>query len=240
MTYVPNHNPWVATDTLTTTELNNFETIYDNNYAYIQSHIHDSLFETQTEMNAKYWWTGNDGHGSGADADSIEYGTGNISGAQLAAYSVKKGLIVMWAGAIVDIPAPWHLCDGTSGTINLTNKFIVGAGDTFAALTEGGSNTIAPSGTLTINTHQLTSAELAAHNHPFKDISVTAWSGPSGTQMAGAAVSGKPETSTAGSTPSAGGDGLHGHSTAEGSLITGTGASVMPYYYALAYIQKIT
>lgn len=42
------------------------------------------------------------------------------------------GIIVLWYGAIVDIPAGWQLCDGTNGTPDLRNKFIAGAGDTYA------------------------------------------------------------------------------------------------------------
>ena len=42
-----------------------------------------------------------------------------------------KGIIVLWSGAIVDIPAGWHLCDGNMGTPDLRNKFIVGSGDIY-------------------------------------------------------------------------------------------------------------
>lgn len=41
------------------------------------------------------------------------------------------GLIVIWFGAIADIPEGWVICDGTNNTPNLTNRFIVGAGDTY-------------------------------------------------------------------------------------------------------------
>jgi hypothetical protein len=40
---------------------------------------------------------------------------------------VPIGGIIAWSGLISAIPANWHLCDGTTGTPNLTNKFIVGA-----------------------------------------------------------------------------------------------------------------
>jgi len=50
-----------------------------------------------------------------------------------------KGIIVLWAGAIVDIPAGWQLCDGTNGTPDLRIRFVVGAGDTFAVDDTGGS-----------------------------------------------------------------------------------------------------
>jgi len=48
------------------------------------------------------------------------------------------GIIVMWSGAIVDIPAGWHLCDGTEGTPDLRNRFIVCAGDTYRVNGQGG------------------------------------------------------------------------------------------------------
>lgn len=41
------------------------------------------------------------------------------------------GAIILWSGAIVDIPAGWQLCDGTNGTPDLRNRFIVGAGDQY-------------------------------------------------------------------------------------------------------------
>jgi hypothetical protein len=39
-----------------------------------------------------------------------------------------KHMIVIWAGAIVDIPAGWVLCDGNNNTPDLRGCFIVGAG----------------------------------------------------------------------------------------------------------------
>lgn len=52
-----------------------------------------------------------------------------------------KGLICLWSGAIADIPAGWHICDGTDGTPDLRNRFIVGAGDIYAPDDAGGSDT---------------------------------------------------------------------------------------------------
>lgn len=42
------------------------------------------------------------------------------------------GQITLWHGAVIDIPPGWHLCDGTAGTVDLRNRFIVGAGDAYA------------------------------------------------------------------------------------------------------------
>lgn len=55
--------------------------------------------------------------------------------------SLTKGMILQWSGAEAAIPNGWHLCDGTVGTINLQNKFIVCAGDTYAVAAGGGGTT---------------------------------------------------------------------------------------------------
>jgi len=51
-----------------------------------------------------------------------------------------KGIICLWGGAIVDIPTGWHLCDGNAGTPDLRNKFVIGAGDTYAPEATGGES----------------------------------------------------------------------------------------------------
>ena len=52
-----------------------------------------------------------------------------------------EGIIVEWSGAIVDIPSGWSLCDGSNGTPDLRNRFVVGAGDTYAPAASGGAAT---------------------------------------------------------------------------------------------------
>lgn len=49
-----------------------------------------------------------------------------------------RGMIVLWSGAIVDIPPGWALCDGNDGTPDLTDNFVIGAGDSFAPNDVGG------------------------------------------------------------------------------------------------------
>jgi len=53
--------------------------------------------------------------------------------------TTPAGIIALWHGAIVDIPAGWAQCDGNNGTPDLKNKFIVGAGDTYNPGDTGGS-----------------------------------------------------------------------------------------------------
>ena len=50
-------------------------------------------------------------------------------------------MIILWYGPIVLIPTGWQLCDGTNGSPDLQNLFIVGAGDTYAPGNTGGAET---------------------------------------------------------------------------------------------------
>lgn len=45
-----------------------------------------------------------------------------------------RGLIVMWSGAVTDIPPGWVVCDGTQGTPDLRDRFIVGARSDYAGV----------------------------------------------------------------------------------------------------------
>lgn len=53
---------------------------------------------------------------------------------------MMPGMIMMWAGSVASIPSGWHLCDGTAGTIDLRNKFLVCAGDTYNPADAGGAD----------------------------------------------------------------------------------------------------
>lgn len=44
---------------------------------------------------------------------------------------VGSGSISLWHGTIVSIPSGWTLCDGSAGTPDLRDKFVVGAGSTY-------------------------------------------------------------------------------------------------------------
>lgn len=76
----------------------------------------------------------------------------------LQAHGVPKGAILMWSGAITDIPYGWALCDGSNGTPNLTDRFVI-----HADADSGGTNDVGDTG----GSHSvsLTTAQLPAHNH---------------------------------------------------------------------------
>lgn len=71
---------------------------------------------------------------------------------------IPSGVITMWSGAIGSIPSGWALCNGANGTPDLRNRFVVGAGSTYAIGATGGADTV----TLTV-------AQMPAHAHTATD-----------------------------------------------------------------------
>ena len=70
---------------------------------------------------------------------------------------IPSGVIVMWSGSTGSIPAGWALCNGSNGTPNLRDRFIVGAGGSYGVGSTGGENQ-----------HTLTIDEMPSHNHGYK------------------------------------------------------------------------
>lgn len=46
---------------------------------------------------------------------------------------------MLWYGSVESIPSGWTLCDGTMGTPDLRDKFVIGAGSTYNPGDGGGS-----------------------------------------------------------------------------------------------------
>lgn len=75
--------------------------------------------------------------------------------------TIPIGGIIMWSGS--NIPSGWALCDGNNGTPNLKNRFIVSSsGGGYAVGDTGGNNFVT-----------LTTANLPAHKHSYKDTVFT-------------------------------------------------------------------
>ncbi len=62
-------------------------------------------------------------------------------GASLSPSALPAGVIVMWSGSLDSIPAGWALCDGSNGTPDLSNRFVLGAGNEDYLGSTGGSRT---------------------------------------------------------------------------------------------------
>jgi hypothetical protein len=144
--------------------------------------------------------------------------------------TIPAGLISMWSGSIGSIPSGWYLCDGSNGTPNLTDRFIIGAGSTYAVNGTGGVSSV----TLTTNnmpshTHTATSTVTdPGHTHT---TSYQAYVGSGGGGIAGGSSSFSTitlNTATTGITVA----------TTNATAGSGTSFSILNPYYALAFIQK--
>lgn len=61
--------------------------------------------------------------------------------------SIPKGTILPWYGESSDIPDGFALCDGTKGTPDLRNRFLVGAGSNYSLGDTGGEDQVTLTGT---------------------------------------------------------------------------------------------
>ena len=84
--------------------------------------------------------------------------------------TIPIGGIIMWSGADNAVPANWALCNGSNGTPNLMDKFIVGRGNSYGQGQTGGEAT-KTLGTANLPSHTHTDGTLAAsggsHTHAF-------------------------------------------------------------------------
>jgi len=52
--------------------------------------------------------------------------------------TVPTGAIIMWSGSIGSIPSGYVICNGSNGTPDLRDRFVVGAGNTYSVGNTGG------------------------------------------------------------------------------------------------------
>jgi microcystin-dependent protein len=168
---------------------------------------------------------------------------------------VPAGFIGMWSGSIANIPAGWAICNGTSGTPDLRDRFIVGAGSTYAIGNTGGAASVTlteaqiPSHTHTISSVGVTNT-VGAHTHAYTDpghshaeSAVNNFDGSQTLSNGNIGIGGTRQTSvvTTGITIQTAGDHAHSLNITSAAATAGGGASHenRPPYFALAYIMKL-
>jgi hypothetical protein len=146
---------------------------------------------------------------------------GIIGTAPTPATPTPAGVIVLWSGSIGSIPAGWVLCNGSNGTPDLRNRFVVGAGSTYSVDASGGS----ADAIVVSHTHTATVTDPGhVHNMTFFS-SANGTVGPSSSLMVDPATQNTASATT-------------GISVTNASAGTsGTNANLPPYY-ALCYIMK--
>ena len=150
----------------------------------------------------------------GTGASTAAGARANLDVAQ-AIYSVPAGGIIIWSGSQASIPTGWLLCNGSSGTPDLRDRFVVGAGSTYAVAATGGSS----NAVLVSHTHTD-----SGHTHTIPTVN----SASNGADAIGTTAAAANSTRTSNSNSPLG-------LSTEG--VSGTNANLPPYY-ALCYIMK--
>lgn len=149
----------------------------------------------------------------GGEADTLNGKSAEEIISECSKAAVPTGCIVIWSGSTSEVPSNWNLCDGTNGTPNLQDKFVLCAGSSYAVGATGGEAT-----------HILTTSEMPSHSH----VQITGSRDNGDGSYSGTYVAGNSnpmaQANSPYSTASTGGSSAHNN---------------MPPYYALAYIMKI-
>lgn len=150
-----------------------------------------------------------------------------VSTGGVAFTNIPIGGIIMWAGTLVALATypEWALCDGTKGTPDLRNEFIVGAGSAYDPDDEGGD---------LVHNHSVTASNSGgSHTHSASMTTNT----PSATQSANATPI--VPTASSGHTHSAsfgtGSSSTHTHGVSDAN-----DASGLPPYKAIYFVMRIT
>ena len=176
--------------------------------------------------------------------------------------SLYSGMILVWSGSVETIPSGFALCNGTNGTPDLRNKFLVGAESTSQVGLTGGNGTMTlNSSNLPSHSHSASSSfvgdALPGHVHGITDsghshnivLQLYSFGGKAwcvdDTALVSDCVPAGGEDSTSSSTTSislqssSAGTPTGSVSTTIQSTGSGTPFSILPPYYTLAYIMKL-
>ena len=157
--------------------------------------------------------------------------------------------IIMYSGLQADIPANWAICDGNNGTPNLVNKFVVAAAsfdvgtEEWRTSVDGTSKESGGAATKTLGTN-----ELPAHTHEKGTLAVTGGDHNhtyDRSNVTTVASGGSANTRNQGVTETNTGDSGDLTLTVSGSTgnqsgTTGEAFDILPPYYAIAYIMRVS
>ena len=117
------------------------------------SYVNDSIREMMAQI--KDWQSGSSGDSYtitgnlGVNGTLTINGNSGTSGQVLVSQgngltptwgdAFVRGMIMLWSGSTSSVPSGWALCNGSSGTPDLRNRFVVGAGASYAVNATGGS-----------------------------------------------------------------------------------------------------
>jgi hypothetical protein len=142
--------------------------------------------------------------------------------------TIPAGMISLWYGSIGSVPAGWYLCDGSNGTPDLRNRFVVGAGSTYSVAQTGGS----ADSIVVSHTHTASSTSTVTDPGHLHTVPLSGSAG--GSSFGRASGSSAPDQNTGTATT---GITVGTSTTVNSAGVSGTNANLPPYY-ALAYVMK--
>ena len=143
----------------------------------------------------------------------------------------SPGMIILWSGLTSTIPTGWALCNGANGTPNLTDKFIVGAGNSYGVNQTGGYK----DATLVSHNHPTSVGAAGAHSHSLACTSPPGSPYQQPGPYSGFARAGGGTSITNHNTNPVGN---HTHTVNIGNKGSSATNRNLPPYYALAYIMR--
>ena len=142
---------------------------------------------------------------------------------------IPIGGIIMWSGTDSNVPSNWALCNGSNGTPNLIDKFIVGRGSAYAAGATGGFT----DSVVVQHDHTATSSVTdPGHAHTFSSHNDDTGDGNTLNDR-----SNLPNTRTM--TSSSNSTGISVSTSVDQEGVSGAGKNLPPYY-AIAYIMRVS
>ena len=202
------------------------------------SYVNDSIREMMAQI--KDWQSGSSAETLNINGEIKIEGNSGTNGQVLVSQgsgeapkwgnAFVRGMIMLWTGSVA--PSGWALCNGSNGTPDLRDKFVMGAGG--SQPTSGGY----ADATLVSHNHTFSGSTSSAGNHSHGGVPRTGtyWyqqyrnnGGNHGPERDGGAGG---NTATAGN---------HAHSFSGTTNSKGSGGDNknLPPYYALAYIMKV-
>ena len=157
---------------------------------------------------------------------------------QITSSLFPAGGIILWSGSTASIPSGWVLCDGSNSTPDLRDRFVVGAGSSYAVNATGGASSVTlatsqiPAHNHSASSSSSTTINDSGHSHSISALRPSESGNTISTSAGGAAVTASTNSATTGITAST------STSTSIGNTGGGGSHENRPPYYALAYIMK--
>ena len=157
---------------------------------------------------------------------------------QITSSLFPAGGIILWSGSTASIPSGWVLCNGSNSTPDLRDRFVVGAGSSYAVNATGGASSVTlatsqiPAHNHSASSSSSTTIHDSGHSHSISAVRPSESGNTISTSADGTSVTASTNSATTGITAST--------STSTSIVNTGGGGSHenRPPYYALAYIMK--